>query len=202
MDMSETPQTGWEVLDEARTSLRQVVAGVPEGGWSRPTPCADWSAAQVLHHAALDQQIWGAIVGGTTPSDENAFAPTGVFGVEPADYAGHALDSSALPWTVIDEDAGPVPTPLPHGPMEPATAAAAAALDAAIHAWDIAVATGQESPLTPELARSLIPVAQRIADQLRVHGAFAAALEPDHGADEAAMLLAFLGRHPGWVPRQ
>lgn len=200
--MSETPQTGWEVLDEARTTLRQVVAGVPEGGWSRPTPCADWSAAQVLHHAALDQQIWGAVVGGTEPSDENAFAPTGVFGVEPADYAHHALDSSALAWTVIDEDAGPVPTPLPQGAMEPAAAASAAALDAAIHAWDIAVATGQDSPLTPELARSLTPVARRIAEPLRAYGVYAAALEADADADEAAMLLAFLGRHPGWAPQQ
>ena len=106
--MSDANQTGWEVLDEARATLRQVVAAVPEDGWSRPTPCADWSAAQVLHHAALDQQIWAAIVGGTEPSDENAFAPTGAFGIDPADYADHALDSSALPWKVIDEDGGPV----------------------------------------------------------------------------------------------
>jgi uncharacterized protein (TIGR03086 family) len=198
--MSDKAQTGWDVLDEARTALAGVVAGVPEDGWSAPTPCTDWTAAQVLHHAALDQQIWAALLAGTEPSDENAFAPTGVFGVEPGAYAGHALESSALAWTVIDEDAGPVPTPLPQGPMEPAAAAAAAALDAAIHAWDIAVATGQESPLTPELARSLTPVAQRIAEPLRAYGAYAAALEPGSDADEAAVLLAFLGRHPGWAP--
>jgi len=199
--MSEPTQTGWEVLDEARATLRQVVVAVPESGWSLPTPCDGWSTAQVLHHAALDQQVWAAIVGGTEPSDENPFAPTGVFGIDPADYAYHALDSSVLPWTVIDEDAGPVPTPLPQGTMEPPAAAAAAALDAAIHAWDIAVATGQESPLTPELARSLTPVARRIVEPLRAYGAYAAALEADGDADDAAALLAFLGRHPGWAPK-
>src|SRR2546430_9704094 len=46
------------------------------------------------------------------------------------------------------------------GPMAPADAAAAAALDAAIHAWDIAMGTGQASPLTPGLARALTPVAR------------------------------------------
>ena len=64
------------------------------------------------------------------------------------------------------------------------------------------MATGQESPLTPELARSLTPVAQRIVEQLRAYGVYAAALEADSSADEAAMLLAFLGRHPGWAPQQ
>ena len=62
--------------------------------------------------------------------------------------------------------------------MAPAAAAAAAALDAAIHAWDIAMATGQGSPLTPELARALTPVAQSIVEPLRQYGAYAEALEP------------------------
>jgi uncharacterized protein (TIGR03086 family) len=197
--MNDATQTGWDVLDQARAMLRQAVAGVPADGWSRPTPCTDWTVSQVLHHAALDQQIWGAVIGGTEPSDENAFAPSGQFGIEPAAYTDHALDSSALPWTVIDEDGGPVATPLPQGGMAAGAAAAAAALDAAIHAWDIAVATGQESPLTPELARSLTPVARNIVEPLREYGVYAAALEAQAEADEAAVLLAYLGRHPGWT---
>jgi hypothetical protein len=50
------------------------------------------------------------------------------------------------------------PTPFPPVPQLPAQlAAAACALDAAVHAWDIAVATGQPSPLTAELANSSSP---------------------------------------------
>ena len=62
--------------------------------------------------------------------------------------------------------------------MPPGAAAGAAALDAAIHAWDIAVATGQDSPLTPDLARALTPVAKSIVEPLREYGVYAAALEP------------------------
>ena len=43
------------------------------------------------------------------------------------------------------------------GRWRPAAAAGAAARDAAIDAWDIAMATGQGSPLTPELAQALNP---------------------------------------------
>ena len=71
--------------------------------------------------------------------------------------------------------------------------------DAAIHAWDIAMATGQSSPLTPELARALAPVAQSIVEPLRQYGAYAEALEPAPGADDAAVLLSYLGRRPAWT---
>ena len=200
--MSEITLTGWDVLDEARAMLQAAVAGVPADGWHLPTPCAEWNVTQVLQHAALDQGAWAAVVSGAEPSGENPFAPSGQLGAEPLAYAEGALDASAPAWTAIAVDgghSGEVPTPQPSGPMTPAAAAAAAALDAAIHAWDIAVATGQGSPLTPELARALTPVARSIVEPLRQYGAYAQALEPEPDADDAAVLLGYLGRRPAWA---
>jgi uncharacterized protein (TIGR03086 family) len=197
--MSEIKRTGWDVLDEARAALAATVAGVPAGGWTRPTPCSEWTAAQVLQHAALDQEVWAAVVSGVQPSGEDPFAPSGQLGEEPLAYAEAALAGSAPAWAAVSGDGGPVATPLPAGPMPPADAAAAAALDAAIHAWDIAVATGQASPLSPGLARALTPVAKGIVEPLRQYGVYAAALEPEAGADDAAVLLCYLGRSPGWT---
>lgn len=197
--MSELALTGWAILDEARAMLRTAAAGVPAAAWERPTPCAEWTVAQVLQHAALDQEAWGAAVGGTQPPGENPFAPSGRLGAEPAAYIDRALDASAPAWKEIGQDSGPVPTPLPQGALAPAVAAGAAALDAAVHAWDIAVATGQGSPLAPGLARALRPVAEAIVEPLRGYGAYAQALEPEPGADEAAVLLCYLGRRPGWT---
>jgi uncharacterized protein (TIGR03086 family) len=197
--MSEITLTGWHILDEGRAMLRTAVAGVPADGWQRPTPCSEWNVTQVLQHAALDQRAWAAALSGTEMPGENPFAPSGQLGAEPLAYAEAALDASAPAWRAIDENAGPsgqVPTPLPQGPMPPAAAAGAAALDAAIHAWDIAVATGQGSPLTSELARTLTPIAQSIVEPLRQYGAYAQALEPSPGADDAAVLLSYLGRRP------
>jgi uncharacterized protein (TIGR03086 family) len=197
--MSEITLTGWDVLDEARAALRAVVAGAPADGWRQPTPCTEWNATQVLQHAALDQGVWAAVIAGTQPSGENPFAPSGQLDGEPLAYAEAALETSAPAWAVVSADGGPVPTPLPQGPMPPADAAAAAALDAAIHAWDIAMGTGQASPLSPALARALTPVARSIVEPLRQYGAYAAALDAEAGADDAAALLCYLGRSPAWA---
>jgi uncharacterized protein (TIGR03086 family) len=206
--MSEITLTGWHVLDKGRAMLRAAVAMVPADGWQRPTPCADWNVTQVLQHAALDQRVWAAGLAGTQMPGENPFAPSGQLGTEPLAYADAALDASAPARAALGGDvpagdaghsgsSGTVPTPLPQGPMPPAAAAGAAALDAAIHAWDIAMATGQGSPLTPELARALTPVAQSIVEPLRQYGAYAEALEPSAGTDDAETLLCYLGRRPG-----
>jgi uncharacterized protein (TIGR03086 family) len=97
-------------------------------------------------------------------------------------------------------DAGTTPTPLPHGALPAATAAGAAALDAAVHAWDIAVATSQPSPLDDELAAQLLPVARTIVEPLRRYGAYAPALEPRQNGSAAAELSRYLGRDPHWTP--
>jgi uncharacterized protein (TIGR03086 family) len=196
--MSEITLTGWDVLDEARAMLRAAVTGVPADGWQHPTPCEAWDVTRVLQHAALDQQAWGAALAGTPGPGQNPFAPSGQLDAEPLVYADHALDASVAPWTAIGS-AGAVPTPLPQGEMAPGDAAAAAALDAAIHAWDIAMATGQGSPLTPELASALLPVARSIVEPLRAYGAYAQALETRPGALDDAVLLSYLGRRPDWA---
>jgi uncharacterized protein (TIGR03086 family) len=195
--MSEIILTGWDVLDEARAMLRGAAAGVGPDGWSRPTPCTQWTVAQVLQHAALDQRVWGAVLAGSGMPEDNPFAPSGQLGADPLAYTDQALTESAPAWSLAG--AATVPTPLPQGEMTPANAAGAAALDAAIHAWDIALATGQSSPLTPALAGALRPVAEGIVEPLRAYGAYAQALEAGAGDDEAAHLLRYLGRRPDWT---
>ncbi|MBG6106237.1 uncharacterized protein (TIGR03086 family) [Micromonospora vinacea] len=89
-----------------------------------------------------------------------------------------------------------MPTPLPQGKLPAEVGAVACALDAAVHAWDIAVATGQPSPLDAELARPLLVVARQIVEPLRAYGAYAPAIDPTPEADEVAALLSYLGRNP------
>ena len=76
--------------------------------------------------------------------------------------------------------------------------AAACALDAAVHEWDVAVATGQPSPLTDDLATSLEPAARAVAEPLRGF-AYAAPLAAQAGDGPAAALLRYLGRDPEWT---
>lgn len=96
------------------------------------------------------------------------------------------------------DDAPAVPTPLPQGALPAWLAAGACALDAAVHAWDIAVATGQDSPLTPAMARPLMAVATEIVEPLRGF-AYAPARDSYAGDDDGAQLLRYLGRRPDWA---
>lgn len=198
--MNNVRNTSWSVLDQSHQALVTAVRGIDGGGEGVPTPCALWNVAQVVQHAAGDQLGYAAAITGTGGPTFDPFAPSGEFDEDPRLLVERCLDVSAQAWSSVDPAAAVVPTPLPHVELSPAEGAAACALDAAIHAWDIAVATGRGSVLTDELADDLAPVAHQIVEPLRAYGVYAARLEAQQGDGPAASLLRFLGRNPQWVP--
>jgi uncharacterized protein (TIGR03086 family) len=188
------------VLNTSLDVLRQVAMRVPADQLDNPTPCSDWTVAQVLLHAAGDQHAWASSVGSSPPPAYNPFAPAKQLDGTTDDLIEPAIQASTAAWAGVGLAAESVPTPLPPFPaLTPELAAATCALDAAIHAWDIAVATGQPSPLTPELAAQLQPAADATAEPLRGF-AYAPALPGQATDDPAAILLRYLGRNPDWTP--
>src|SRR6185503_2997126 len=171
------------VLTEAHARLREVVANVPADGWDRPTPCEQWTVAQVVQHAAGDQVAYAAALGaGPWPTDD-PFAPSGTIAGDPRSLVQESTARVGEAYAALADDAPEVTVPLPGGPYPAWLAAGAAALDAAVHAWDIAVATGQPSPLTGAQSAALLDVAQRLVEPLR---GFAYADAKDSSAEEDA----------------
>ncbi|WP_067177679.1 TIGR03086 family metal-binding protein [Microtetraspora niveoalba] len=193
--------TSWAVLDEAHEALRTVVRGVADGDWALPTPCSSWNVTQVLQHAAGDQTAFAAFITGGPGPTEDPFAPSGTLAADARGVAEEAMKAAADAWATVAADAENVSVPVPPGKLPAAVGAGACALDAAVHAWDIAAATGQPSPLTPGLARVLMDVAERIVEPLRAYGAYGPALETRDGDDDVAVLLRYLGRDPRWSAR-
>lgn len=187
---------GVEVLEQAHAYLREVVAAVPREAWGGPTPCSEWTVRQVLNHARIDQHAYALVLAADRPG-EDPFQPADALHGDPVAELDEVLDAVADAYARLSA-AESVPTPL--GPLPLSLAAGAGALDAAVHAWDIAVATGQDRPLAPALAAGLRPAAGHLVPRLREYGVFAPALTPDGPLDEAAALLAFLGRSPRWAP--
>ncbi len=186
-----------DVLTEAYQALRQAVAGVPADGWRLPTPCKGWDVTQVLQHAVGDQLAYaGKLTDGPGPGYD-PFQPTGELGGKPEELLESALTTATAAFATVDPAAQQVPVPLPPFALSPEQAAGAAALDAAVHAWDIARATGRPSPLTPELARALRPIAEALAEPLRGF-AYAPAIPSAEDADELVSLLNYLGRQADW----
>jgi uncharacterized protein (TIGR03086 family) len=192
--------TVWTVITEALDLLAAAGAAVTDANRDAPTPCSEWTVTQVLQHAAADQLAWAAALGTGAGPAYNPFEPSGQLGGGMAELLAPAVTAASTAWTSVAPTAGPVPTPLPQGPLPAATAAAACALDAAVHAWDVAAALGLPLAFTPRLAEQLTPAARAIAEPLRQFGAYAPALAPEAGDDALAGLLRYLGRDPAWRP--
>jgi uncharacterized protein (TIGR03086 family) len=193
---------GWPLLDTAHTALRAAVHGVASTDWQQPTPCEAWTVAQVFQHAAGDQQGYAGVLTGSGFPSYDPFAPSGVLDGDPDAFLETALAASHAAFAGVAADDPTVPVPLPQGPLPAWLAVGACALDAAVHAWDIAVATGQPSPLDEELSTDLMRVAREIVEPLRGF-AYAAPLDPARDADPAVpsaadQLLRYLGRDPRW----
>ncbi|CAM5251887.1 hypothetical protein GCM10010329_07460 [Streptomyces spiroverticillatus] len=193
----------WDLLDQAHQAIRTAAVRVAAHQWTAPTPCSEWNVAQVLRHAAGDQLAYASkITGGEGPGFD-PFAPdAAAFGGESSAAAllDPALSRTAEAFAGVKPGESAVPVPLPPFSLTAELAVGAAALDAAVHAWDIAAATGRPSPLTLDLARALLPVAHALVEPLRGF-AFAAAVEPAEGADDVAVLLNHLGRRADWAAR-
>ncbi|QXJ20393.1 TIGR03086 family protein [Actinomadura graeca] len=196
--MMDATTSGWNVLDTAHEALRTAVREVPAGAWTWPTPCTEWDVTQVVQHAAGDQLAFAAAITGGPGPGFDPFAPSGTIDGDPGAFLEPMLAACAAAWATVDKDAGTVPVPVPPNALPPRVGAGAAALDAAVHAWDIAMATGRPSPLTGDLARELLTVAKEIVEPLRQYGAYADAIEGD-GDDDVAALLHYLGRDPRWT---
>jgi len=186
------------LMTESLDLLQAAGTAISDEQRAAPTPCTDWTVTQVLQHAVGDQLAWAAALGAGTGPSENPFTPSGRLECGVGDLLAPALATAHAAWAGISQDTASLPTPLPQGELPTATAAAACALDAAVHAWDIAVALGLPGPLTAELAAQLLPAAHAIVEPLRQFGAYAPALTPQPGDDTAADLLRYLGRDPHW----
>jgi len=191
--------TGYAALDASHDALRTVVGALAAGDLGRPTPCSQWSVTQVLRHAAGDQIGYAAFLGAGPGPDEDPFAPSPTAPQDPKAHLEQALTRSAAAWATVDPDTEEVAVPVPPNKLSARVGAGACALDAAVHAWDIAMASGNPSPLTPELSAELLEVARQIVEPLRQYGVYAAELAPQPGDDAEAELLRYLGRDPRWT---
>ena len=187
------------LLASAHDALRTAVAGVGPADWGRPTPCVEWTTAQVLQHAAGDQRGYALALTGEDGPDDDPFAPSGRLDGDPEALADAAVRVAAAAWATVDDDAAEAAVPVPPGRLPVWLGLGACALDAGVHAWDLAVATGQPSPLTVSDARLLAPVAYAIVEPLRAYGVYAEALAAQPGDDDLAALLRYLGRRPDWT---
>lgn len=193
-----TSADGFKLLADAHSYLRTVAAGVPQDAWGAPTPCSEWTVRQVLNHARLDQQALVMQINADIAPTADPFSPEDALPEDPLGSLDRILVATTAAWE-SGRDWETVPTPM--GPMPANLGTAAAALDAGLHAWDIAKATGQDHPLSDDLADGLGEISARIVDFVRDNfGKYGPVVVVPDNASPSVKLLAFTGRDPNWTP--
>lgn len=172
------PVTPITVLSRALDQTGDVLAAVHEQHLDQPTPCTDWTVADLVDHVVVTPRNFLSMLNGEQP-DWSAPAPrvtedwTGAFRVAADDllHAWHRKDQSE------------------YGGADWQTA------DLAVHTWDLAKAIGRRTDdLDPEVAeRGLAFLRANLTPENR-GAAFAAEQDAPPDATPYDRIAAFAGR--------
>jgi uncharacterized protein (TIGR03086 family) len=170
-----------------------VVLAVTPELLSRPTPCREWDLRMLLRHASESLAAFGEGIEAGRISLEPA-AEDGDLAADPArvfrDRAGWLLGAWTSPGhqRQVIEIAG--------CPLAASVMAAMAALEIAVHGWDISRACGPARPIPPALAIDLLAIAHALVPGTGRHPLFAAPVTVAATAGPSDRLAAYLGRTP------
>jgi uncharacterized protein (TIGR03086 family) len=191
------PADGARLLEPSVSYALGVVLAVTPEILPRPTPCREWDLRMLLRHACESLAAFGEGIA------------TGRVGLDPAWQDGQDGDLAADPARAFRVRAcqlltawtGPGPqrqvVEIAGCPLAASVMAAAAALEVAVHGWDISRACGQRQPIPRTLALDLLVIAPMLVPGSGRHPLFAAPVTVAATASPSDRLAAFLGRTPG-----
>lgn len=179
-------------MSEVTERITGLVAGfdarihaAPADAWSNPSPCADWTARDVVVHVADNLLKVGGALSGTEQApigpDEDIVA-----GWDRAKTVfGGAIETADLSATV----------PGPMGPM-PAEQLIGRfiASDVLVHTWDVARATGGDEALPIDIVSAAYSGLKPMDAMLRMPGVFGPKVTVPEGSDVQTEFLGFVGR--------
>jgi len=178
----------------ALDATREVVAGITDDQWSLPTPCADWDVRALLNHVVAGNWWASRLAAGAT-IEEVGTAYDGDL-LQPSPLGEYHESAVAAARAFEAPGALEAPCAVSYGPVPGSVYAGHRFLDVAIHGWDLAVATGQPSPLTPDVVDACWRVLEPQLDLLRASGMFGTEQPVPDDADATTRLLLTLGRTP------
>jgi uncharacterized protein (TIGR03086 family) len=159
------------------------------------TPCAGWDLRTLMLHVSDSLGVLAeAIRAGQVRAGQVSAGPAP--GGEPDPVA--CLRRRARALLAACATAGRTERPVAIGDREltVGVAAAAGAIEIAVHGWDISVACGVRQPIPPDLAATLLPVAPVLIPRAARAGLFADPVPVPEPTCPGDRLVAFLGRHP------
>ncbi|MGW4638327.1 TIGR03086 family metal-binding protein [Sphaerisporangium sp. NPDC004334] len=192
-----------ERFDRLAGDFLARVEATPADRWDRVTPCAGWTARDLVGHVVNGHRGIIAVVRGTPPRPSHGVGVSGMADaprIEPdADLAAAYAEARAELRAVLT-DPELAATPLPYSPIGPVAVAEAAdsvgAMELLVHTWDLARAVGGDETLDRD---AVVKTHERLRPHyaaLQSTGAFQGEVTPPGDADPQTAFLCFTGRRP------
>lgn len=170
----------------------ELVDGVRDDAWHQPTPCSEWDVRDLVNHN-VEENRWAAeLLNGRTIEEVGDRYEGDLLGDDPAGAyhasAEVARRAAALDGVLDDE------VHVSWGTIPARQFLDQRWSDLLIHAWDLAVATGQDPALPEDLTEAAYAGMKAQEEAVRASGVFGDAVEVPDDADTTTKLLAIAGR--------
>jgi uncharacterized protein (TIGR03086 family) len=186
--MNDLPQQHRKALD----ATGRIVRGIDATDMDKPTPCEDYDVRGLLNHVVSGNLWVEPLVAGKTIAEVGDRYDGDLVGADPT--AAYNASAVAAGDAFAQQGAMEAPVAVSYGPVPGEVYAGHRFIDVLIHGWDLAIATGQDDALDPELVETCWAIVRPQLDVLQGSGAFGATVDVPDDADSQTRLLAVLGR--------
>lgn len=182
-----------ELYPRTVTLWTRLVQGLRDPDWSAPTPCTDWSVRELVNHVVGEDRWTGPLLAGRTIAEVGDSLDGDLLGEDPVAAALAAAHEA----TAAAASSERATVHLSYGEEASGEYLHQLAADHLVHGWDLAVATGGDTRLDPELVSA---VAAWFAEREELYRS-AGAIGPRAagGGDPQSDLLAGFGRDARWA---
>jgi uncharacterized protein (TIGR03086 family) len=170
------------------------VSGIGADQWSAATPCRGWTVHDLVNHV-VGEELWAVpLIHGSTIDEVGDRFTGDVLGDDPLTVS----HQSAAEATAAVDDAPPeARVHLSYGDEKLEEYLRQLAADHLVHSWDLAVATGGDAHLDPELVAEVAGWFAEREELYRAAGMIGPHLE--ESGDPQTDLLAAFGRDARWA---
>lgn len=166
------------------------------GQWDAPTPCRDWTVRDLVNHVVAEDRWTEPLVRGSTIAGVGGRLDGDLLGGDPVASAREAARDATAAVTELLPAGGLVH--LSYGDEQIEEYVRQLVADHLVHAWDLAVATGGDTRLDPQLVSEVGAWFVERAALYRGAGMIGPR-GTSYGGDQGELLAGF-GRDPAWGP--
>ncbi|MEM8904115.1 MAG: TIGR03086 family metal-binding protein [Actinomycetota bacterium] len=178
-------------LERGFENTARILRGVRDDQWDASTPCSEWDVRALANHVTWAVGLFAAAVEERAPSSP---PDADVLGDDPVGAFEAAAAAAVTAWRERGHLDGEVRVGETTFPAR--AAIGVNHLDAYVHGWDLAVATGQDPRLDDDLCAPVLAVAEELVPPTPRGDNFGPVVDAGAGASTATKMLGYLGRRP------